>query len=132
MPTPLPAASPSPLLPLSPRSIILSALAPHRLNVQPHLPAHNQGLTNPETGSAVVVGSGVRGMSCGTWVWHLPYGASHEHGPQGRRPRRHIRMIAMAADCYQSGQGLPLVAAVAGRVGLYRKAATQARTILSL
>ncbi|KXZ56516.1 hypothetical protein GPECTOR_1g463 [Gonium pectorale] len=36
------------------RSIILSALAPHRLNVQPHLPTAPSGLTNPETGSAVV------------------------------------------------------------------------------
>ncbi|KAG2442512.1 hypothetical protein HXX76_002598 [Chlamydomonas incerta] len=35
------------------RSIILSALAPHRLNVQPHLPTHSSA-TNPDTGSAVV------------------------------------------------------------------------------
>ncbi|GFR40431.1 hypothetical protein Agub_g1005 [Astrephomene gubernaculifera] len=35
------------------RSIILSALAPHRLNVQPNLPAPSR-LTNPDTGSTVV------------------------------------------------------------------------------
>ena len=38
------------------RSIILSALAPHRLNLQPHLPARLHGKTNPETGSTLVVG----------------------------------------------------------------------------
>lgn len=43
------------------RSIILSALAPHRLNVQPHLPTHSSA-TNPDTGSAVVVGGG--GLGC--------------------------------------------------------------------
>lgn len=37
------------------RSIILSALAPHRLSQQPHLPTQRLGLTNPETGSTVVV-----------------------------------------------------------------------------
>ncbi|GIL72959.1 hypothetical protein Vretimale_4607 [Volvox reticuliferus] len=36
------------------RSIVLSALAPHRLNVQPNLPTYTGGLTNPETGSNVV------------------------------------------------------------------------------
>ncbi|KAG2489657.1 hypothetical protein HYH03_011935 [Edaphochlamys debaryana] len=35
------------------RSVLLSALAPHRLNAQPHLPATSSA-TNPDTGSAVV------------------------------------------------------------------------------
>lgn len=43
------------------RSIILSALAPHRLKVEPNLPAYTGGLTNPETGSNVVVSGGPEG-----------------------------------------------------------------------
>lgn len=36
------------------RSIILSALAPHRIKLQPHLPSRAHG-KNPETGSTLVV-----------------------------------------------------------------------------
>ncbi|EFJ51971.1 hypothetical protein VOLCADRAFT_56293 [Volvox carteri f. nagariensis] len=50
------------------RSIILSALAPHRLNVQPNLPTYTGALTNPDTGSNLAVSGKGAGWE-GGWGW---------------------------------------------------------------